>query len=47
MEGVGLASTLSRSGNANWIIVKGICDWADGDKKENKRARQALAAKQD
>lgn len=45
MEGVGLASTLSRSGNPNWIIVKGICDWADGDKKENKRARQALATK--
>lgn len=45
MEGVGLASTLSRSGNPNWIIVKGICDWADGDKKENKKERQALAAK--
>lgn len=45
MEGVGLASTLSRCGNPNWIIVKGICDWADGNKKENKKERQALAAK--
>lgn len=45
MEGVGMASTLSRSGNPNWIIVKGICDWADGNKKENKKVRQALAAK--
>ena len=45
MEGVGLASTLSRCGNANWIIVKAICDWADGKKKENKKENQALAAK--
>lgn len=45
MEGVGLASTLSRCGNSNWIIVKGICDWADGNKKENKKENQALAAK--
>ncbi len=45
MEGVGLASALSRCGNANWIIVKAICDWADGNKKENKKEKQALAAK--
>lgn len=45
MEGIGLASTLSRCGNPNWIIVKAICDWADGNKKENKAERQALAAR--
>lgn len=45
MEGVGLASTLSRCGNPNWIIVKAISDWADGKKKENKKENQALAAK--
>lgn len=44
MEGVGLASTLTHNGNENWIIVKAICDWADGNKKENKEKRQQLAA---
>ncbi len=44
MEGVGLASVLSREDNSNWIIVKAICDWADGNKKENKRERQEKAA---
>ncbi len=45
MEGVGLASTLSWEGNENWIIVKGICDWADGNKNEDKKERQELAAR--
>lgn len=45
MESVGLASTLSRCGNVNWIVVKAICDWADGNKKDNKIERQRLAAK--
>lgn len=44
MEGVGLASTLARVDNPNWIIVKAICDWADGNKGENKRERQEKAA---
>src|SRR5205823_5372579 len=39
-EGVGLAAAAVRHG-LPWILVKGICDWADG-KKHNKH--QALAA---
>jgi nucleoside phosphorylase len=30
--------------NTDWIIVKGICDWADGKKRINKTKRQKLAA---
>lgn len=43
MEGAGLyASCVDR--NTSWIIVKAICDWADGRKSSNKKKRQALAA---
>jgi nucleoside phosphorylase len=30
----------------DWIIVKAICDWADGHKSRNKDRRQASAAEQ-
>jgi len=45
MEGVGLSSVLGRAENSNWIIVKSICDWADGQKKLNKKERQAIASR--
>lgn len=44
MEGVGLAAAMKDNGNDNWIIVKGICDWA-WDKENLKEERQKLAAK--
>lgn len=45
MEGAGLyAAAIDR--NVDWIIVKSICDWADGNKSTNKARRQALAAEQ-
>jgi hypothetical protein len=29
----------------DWILVKAICDWADGQKEHDRPARQKLAAK--
>jgi nucleoside phosphorylase len=34
MEGVGLAAAAERE-RCEWILVKGICDWADGEKSDN------------
>lgn len=45
MEGAGLY-TAAIERNIDWILVKGICDWADGNKGKNKSKRQALAAEQ-
>jgi nucleoside phosphorylase/HEAT repeat protein len=42
MEGVGVYAAAERSG-VEWIIVKAICDWADGRKDKVKR-HQPLAA---
>lgn len=44
MEGAGLYATCQKR-KVDWILVKGICDWADGNKGEDKDARQALAAR--
>jgi nucleoside phosphorylase len=44
MEGAGLYVACQER-NVHWILVKGICDWADGQKGKDKAARQALAAK--
>jgi nucleoside phosphorylase len=44
MEGVGLYSAASRK-KVDWILVKAICDWADGKKNENKKKNQNLAAR--
>ena len=44
MEGAGLYVS-SHDKKVDWIVVKAICDWADGDKKKNKKARQQKAAK--
>lgn len=43
MEGTGLYSSAQRR-KVDWIIVKAICDWADGNKGQDKIARQQLAA---
>lgn len=45
MEGAGLYAA-ARERNTDWIVVKAICDWADGNKAENKQQRQLLAAEQ-
>jgi nucleoside phosphorylase len=44
MEGAGLYVASSEH-KVEWIVVKAICDWADGNKDEKKSRRQALAAK--
>lgn len=43
MEGAGLYASC-QDGKVDWILVKGICDWADGNKGLNKTANQQLAA---
>ena len=45
MEGAGLYSA-STERNTDWILVKAICDWADGKKRDNKTERQREAASQ-
>lgn len=44
MEGAGLYAAAQRN-RVDWILVKAIADWADGNKGENKKANQALAAR--
>lgn len=44
MEGFGLYVACQES-KVDWIIVKSICDWADGNKARGKDTRQRLAAK--
>lgn len=41
MEGAGIYA--SCDGRAEWILVKGICDFADGKKGLNKQLRQEIA----
>jgi nucleoside phosphorylase/tetratricopeptide (TPR) repeat protein len=43
MEGAGLYVACQNS-KVDWILVKAICDWADGQKAKDKDARQQLAA---
>jgi nucleoside phosphorylase len=43
MEGAGLYSA-AHDKKKDWVVVKAICDWADGNKKINKEKRQAKAA---
>ena len=43
MEGAGLYVAAQRN-RVDWILVKAICDWADGNKSSNKATRQKLAA---
>ncbi len=44
MEGTGLFHACEAS-KTDWIIVKAICDFADGNKGKNKEANQIAAAK--
>jgi nucleoside phosphorylase/tetratricopeptide (TPR) repeat protein len=44
MEGAGLYVACQNS-KVDWILVKAICDWADGQKAKDKDARQAMAAR--
>jgi len=44
MEGSGLYIACHEN-KVDWILVKSICDWADGNKSEDKENRQKLAAK--
>lgn len=44
MEGAGLY-VASQDKKVDWILVKGICDWADGEKGTDKDSRQRLAAR--
>lgn len=44
MEGFGLYSACTNKNISEWIIVKGICDWADGNKNSNKSSNQQVAA---
>ncbi len=44
MEGAGLYVS-SYDGKVDWIVIKAICDWADGNKGVEKEERQKLAAK--
>jgi nucleoside phosphorylase len=43
MEGAGLA-TAAGERKRDWVVVKAVCDWADGNKRKNKKSRQARAA---
>lgn len=43
MEGIG-SYIASKIREVEWIIVKSICDWADGQKAREKRSRQSFAA---
>lgn len=44
MEGAGVY-VASQSAKVEWLLVKAICDWADGNKATNKDEQQAEAAK--
>ncbi|HEU5380890.1 MAG TPA: hypothetical protein VFV38_36165 [Ktedonobacteraceae bacterium] len=43
MEGAGLYSAAQQR-KVDWLLVKAVCDWADGNKEPNQIARQQLAA---
>ena len=44
MEGAGLY-VACQDAHVDWILVKAICDWADGSKAEDEEAHQLLAAR--
>ncbi|MCU0126606.1 hypothetical protein N8H41_21735 [Pseudomonas vlassakiae] len=43
MEGAGLYAACHTS-KVDWLLIKAICDWADGNKSKNKTANQLKAA---
>lgn len=45
MEGAGLGLYwATQQGKVDWLLVKAVCNWADGNKGQNQAARQQLAA---
>ncbi len=44
MEGAGVY-VASHDHKVDWIVIKAICDWGDGQKTKNKKTRQKKAAK--
>ena len=43
MEAAGLYAACAEA-DVDWVVVKAICDWADGKKQLNKEQRQKTAA---
>ena len=43
MEGAGLY-TACQDAKVDWLLIKAICDWADGNKEVDRQPRQQLAA---
>jgi nucleoside phosphorylase len=43
MEGAGLWASADRN-RKEWLVVKGVCDWADGEKNDNYQALAAAAS---
>jgi len=44
MEGYGVHTACHTNSITHWIIIKGICDFADGNKKKGKEKKQRIAA---
>lgn len=44
MEGRGAYAACRDRGLNEWIIVKGVCDWGDGNTSQNKQENQKLAS---
>ncbi|WP_426094778.1 hypothetical protein [Flavobacterium sp. DSR2-3-3] len=44
MEGAGIYAACKRANLNEWLLVKGICDYGDGNKNVDKEQRQNLAA---
>jgi nucleoside phosphorylase len=44
MEGAGVY-VASQSAKIEWLLIKAVCDWADGNKATNKNELQTQAAK--
>ena len=45
MEGRGAYGACRSRNLSEWIIIKSICDWADGSKEENKKENQIIASR--
>ena len=43
IEGSGMYATAQRK-NVDWIVIKAVSDWADGNRRKNKQQRQQRAA---
>ena len=44
MEGAGLY-VASQTAKTDWLLIKAVCDWADGNKSRKKHERQAIASR--